>query len=243
MALIKCPECGREVSDRAAACPGCGFALGSVKRCEECGEILPSGAAVCPKCGLPVDTANAPAAAAAQPAPTATVTQPAPVSIAKAAPPAPTAATANAQSAPAPSQNGVLVEGNSGVINGRIITGIVMLAIGVLAFIWSANFTADPSTGLPLVIFSIYSGILQLRGSKGDNIRVTQNTVSGNAFNRRFDCSLGSVTSVTRNAKNAIVLTIISEKGKNKKYKVQQLPNHEEVYNVLNSLIASKGQR
>ncbi len=24
MALIKCTECGREVSDRAAACPGCG---------------------------------------------------------------------------------------------------------------------------------------------------------------------------------------------------------------------------
>lgn len=24
MALIKCPECGRDVSDRAASCPGCG---------------------------------------------------------------------------------------------------------------------------------------------------------------------------------------------------------------------------
>jgi DNA-directed RNA polymerase subunit RPC12/RpoP len=24
MALIKCAECGREVSDKAAACPGCG---------------------------------------------------------------------------------------------------------------------------------------------------------------------------------------------------------------------------
>ena len=24
MALIKCPECGRQVSDKARACPGCG---------------------------------------------------------------------------------------------------------------------------------------------------------------------------------------------------------------------------
>lgn len=27
MALIKCPECGREVSDSAKACPGCGYAI------------------------------------------------------------------------------------------------------------------------------------------------------------------------------------------------------------------------
>lgn len=27
MALIKCPECGREVSDKAASCPNCGFAV------------------------------------------------------------------------------------------------------------------------------------------------------------------------------------------------------------------------
>lgn len=24
MALIKCPECGKEISDKAAACPNCG---------------------------------------------------------------------------------------------------------------------------------------------------------------------------------------------------------------------------
>ena len=27
MALIKCPECGREISDKAAACPNCGCPL------------------------------------------------------------------------------------------------------------------------------------------------------------------------------------------------------------------------
>ena len=27
MALIRCPECNREISDQAAACPGCGYPL------------------------------------------------------------------------------------------------------------------------------------------------------------------------------------------------------------------------
>ena len=25
MAMIKCPECGKEISDRAEVCPGCGY--------------------------------------------------------------------------------------------------------------------------------------------------------------------------------------------------------------------------
>ena len=31
MALIKCPECGRDISDAAAACPNCGFPLDRLK--------------------------------------------------------------------------------------------------------------------------------------------------------------------------------------------------------------------
>lgn len=31
MALIKCPECGKEVSDRAESCPVCGFPLANEK--------------------------------------------------------------------------------------------------------------------------------------------------------------------------------------------------------------------
>lgn len=27
MALIKCPECGREISDKAVSCPGCGYPI------------------------------------------------------------------------------------------------------------------------------------------------------------------------------------------------------------------------
>ncbi len=33
MALIKCPECGKEISDKASACPNCGMPL----RREDCG--------------------------------------------------------------------------------------------------------------------------------------------------------------------------------------------------------------
>ena len=29
MALIHCPECGREISDQASVCPGCGLPAGS----------------------------------------------------------------------------------------------------------------------------------------------------------------------------------------------------------------------
>lgn len=32
MALIKCPECGREVSDKAAACPHCGYPLAAMTK-------------------------------------------------------------------------------------------------------------------------------------------------------------------------------------------------------------------
>ena len=27
MALIKCPECGKEISDKATACPNCGYPI------------------------------------------------------------------------------------------------------------------------------------------------------------------------------------------------------------------------
>ena len=29
MALIKCPECGKQISDRAASCPNCGCPIGN----------------------------------------------------------------------------------------------------------------------------------------------------------------------------------------------------------------------
>ena len=35
MALIKCPECGKEISDRAVSCPHCGYPIKSLSREKE----------------------------------------------------------------------------------------------------------------------------------------------------------------------------------------------------------------
>lgn len=65
MALIKCPECRKEISDKAIVCPQCGKtaacvdpALEDAKSviCEECGAEIPEGAAACPNCGNPVSS-------------------------------------------------------------------------------------------------------------------------------------------------------------------------------------------
>ena len=52
MALIPCPECGKQVSTRAVACPHCGCPTEKV-RCKECGIHITSGTPDCPECGCP----------------------------------------------------------------------------------------------------------------------------------------------------------------------------------------------
>lgn len=60
MALMNCPNCRQEISDKAKKCIHCGFEFEvTVKEpkkifCTECGEELPEGANVCYKCGCPV---------------------------------------------------------------------------------------------------------------------------------------------------------------------------------------------
>ena len=34
MALIECPECNKEVSDRAISCPHCGFPIADIQKTE-----------------------------------------------------------------------------------------------------------------------------------------------------------------------------------------------------------------
>lgn len=51
MAIIKCPECGHQVSDHAATCPSCGIGIaGNVKKCPECGAVVFRDITVCPTC-------------------------------------------------------------------------------------------------------------------------------------------------------------------------------------------------
>lgn len=55
MALIICPVCGKEISDKAAKCPQCGRIFRSEdspkKYCAECGLELREKDESCPRCG------------------------------------------------------------------------------------------------------------------------------------------------------------------------------------------------
>lgn len=54
MAIIKCPECGHQVSDMAPTCPGCGVEIaGKIVICPDCGEIYFRNKMVCPACHRP----------------------------------------------------------------------------------------------------------------------------------------------------------------------------------------------
>lgn len=58
MALINCPECGKEISNNAKSCPNCGYSLGNRKFCKHCGELIDDNCVVCPKCGKQVEELN-----------------------------------------------------------------------------------------------------------------------------------------------------------------------------------------
>ena len=51
--LIKCPECGQDVSDKANICPNCGTPI-KKKFCAHCGERIDVDCVVCPHCGKQV---------------------------------------------------------------------------------------------------------------------------------------------------------------------------------------------
>ena len=49
--IIKCPECGHQVSDQAKTCPSCGIDIaGKITRCPDCGEVIFKEQAECPVC-------------------------------------------------------------------------------------------------------------------------------------------------------------------------------------------------
>ena len=56
MAMIKCPKCDKDISDKAKKCVHCGYSFeNNEKVCEECGNKLKKNAKVCPNCGCPVE--------------------------------------------------------------------------------------------------------------------------------------------------------------------------------------------
>lgn len=57
MSLIKCPECGHEVSSKAETCPQCGVKIaGNVKRCPICQRTVLMDAEQCPHCHTHFET-------------------------------------------------------------------------------------------------------------------------------------------------------------------------------------------
>jgi hypothetical protein len=55
MALITCPECGNQISDKAPACIHCGCPVTKTKTCPECGAIANEIDAACKTCGFPFE--------------------------------------------------------------------------------------------------------------------------------------------------------------------------------------------
>ncbi len=59
MAMIKCPECGQEISEKAKKCIHCGKVFiedkPKTKICSECGKEVPIDATECSFCGCPLD--------------------------------------------------------------------------------------------------------------------------------------------------------------------------------------------
>ena len=54
MAIIKCPECGHQISDKAPTCPNCGVEIaGKVRKCTQCGNVFFNDEERCPICHTP----------------------------------------------------------------------------------------------------------------------------------------------------------------------------------------------
>jgi RNA polymerase subunit RPABC4/transcription elongation factor Spt4 len=55
MALINCPECHKQVSDKAKVCPHCKKNIeDKAQLCPECNETISKNAKACPLCGFPL---------------------------------------------------------------------------------------------------------------------------------------------------------------------------------------------
>ena len=62
MAMIKCPKCNEDVSDKSTKCVHCGHVLIEEPKlfCEECGNEIKKSDKACSKCGCPIDKKQEP---------------------------------------------------------------------------------------------------------------------------------------------------------------------------------------
>lgn len=62
MAMIQCPNCGKQISNKASKCLYCGYELISKEKriCAECGAELTEDVTECPVCGCPINMATVP---------------------------------------------------------------------------------------------------------------------------------------------------------------------------------------
>lgn len=59
--IIKCPECGHQVSDRARVCPSCGIDIaGKLTRCPDCGAYIFKDDHECPNCHCVINASAVP---------------------------------------------------------------------------------------------------------------------------------------------------------------------------------------
>ncbi len=56
MALFKCPECNKQISDKAVTCIGCGAPVEKFISCPECNNQVSENAEICNGCGNPLKT-------------------------------------------------------------------------------------------------------------------------------------------------------------------------------------------
>lgn len=77
MAIIKCPECNQEISDKAPVCPSCGVPIaGHVTTCSHCGYTYFTASGECPHCHTKANSANNGAESTALPAESEPVASP-----------------------------------------------------------------------------------------------------------------------------------------------------------------------
>ena len=75
MAIIKCPECGHQISDKAPVCPSCGVEIaGKVIKCPNCGEVYFKDQEMCPNCHRPTYATSTPISSPLPPTPPTTPT-------------------------------------------------------------------------------------------------------------------------------------------------------------------------